>query len=46
MCGNKMYYSKELFTPYKIRVTTIECVTGFDRFSLFVPYKIRVTTIE
>ena len=34
-----------LFTPYKIRVTTIQQIQMMNSPSLFTPYKIRVTTI-
>ena len=34
-----------LFTPYKIRVTTINNQNGEKYQKLFTPYEIRVTTI-
>ena len=34
-----------LFTPYKIRVTTIPSLVSPQYLKLFTPYKIRVTTI-
>ena len=34
-----------LFTPYKIRVTTIRILSNIHRLGLFTPYKIRVTTM-
>ena len=35
-----------LFTPYKIRVTTMNRIISKMKNRLFTPYKIRVTTIK